>query len=132
MTESNFSTNLVKKLSFAYCLQSDANSENFRIQFIIGWNYVNSCTSAGNHEAFPSTSHLDHEDDSDDDNDNHNHDNDDDIHDHDHDDDHDGDDRDHDHDDDDHGQTQVTSKRAPRQVDAAHFEPLTPHLLVGR
>ena len=104
-------------------------SENFRIQFIIGWNCVNSCTSAGNHEAFPSTSNLDHEDDSDDDNDNHNHDNDDDIHDHDHDDD---DGRDHDHDDDDHGQTQVTSKRAPRQVDAAHFEPLTPHLLVGR
>ena len=113
-------------------MQSDAKSENFRIQFIIGWNCVNSCTSAGNHEAFPSTSHLDHEDDSDDDNDNHNHDNDDDIHDHDHDDDHDDDDRDHDHDDDDHGQAQVTSKRAPRQVDAAHFEPLTPHLLVGR
>ena len=65
-------------------MQSDAKSENFRIQYIIGWNYVNSCASADNHEAFPSTSHLDHEDDNDNDNDNHNHDNDDDNHDHDH------------------------------------------------
>ena len=39
---------------------------------------------ADNHEAFPSTSHLDHEDDNDNDNDNHNHDNDYDNHDHDH------------------------------------------------
>ena len=108
-------------------MQSDAKSENFRIQYIIGWNYVNSCASADNHEAFPSTSHLDHDDDNDNDNDNHNHDNDDDNHDHDHDDgDH------HGHDDDDHGQVQVTSKRVPRQVDASHFEPLIPHLLVGR
>ena len=83
---------------------------------------------ADNHEAFPSTSHLDHEDDNDNDNDNHNHDNDDDNHDHDHDEDH-----HHGHDDDDHhGQVQVTSKRVPRQVDASHFEPLIPHLLVGR
>ena len=73
-------------------MQSDAKSENFRIQYIIEWNYVNSCTSADNHEAFPSTFHLDHEDDNDDDlslylyngNHNHNHDNDDDNHDYDH------------------------------------------------